>query len=145
MKTILKSEMRLDRLQQLFHSEGCEAQLLGNSLAPQDSYLRVDFPEPPPLIVWFDDLHLRMRVLVASNEERDQLDFELLNEDALGVNQNIEYFGTLNPGGLTGITIDYRLPCSQGILEVTVMQAAKEMVQGGANYRKMLNFFCRKK
>lgn len=154
MKFIINNEMCLERLQQLFQSEGYVAQIV--ELLPaapelgldRDAYLKVDFPECPSLIVWFDiynDSHLRMRVIVASREERDQLHVEQLNRHALGANQNIEYFGVFNPGGLTGITLEYRLPCGGGILEGTVLQAAKEMFQGGANAREMLQLFRHKK
>lgn len=138
----------------MFQSEGYTAQVV--VLPPpepaldldRDAYLQVDYPEYPSLIVWFDkhvDSHLRMRVLVASRKERDQLDQKKINEDALAINQNIEYFGALNPGGLTGITLEYRLPCGSGILEATVLQAAKELLQGGANAKEMLPFFRAKK
>lgn len=147
MKVILKNELSLEILQNIFHSEGYSAEITEYlSAAPnlnlhRDAILKVVFPGCPSVIVW-DDIYansqLRMRVVVISCEARDQFDKDELIRDADNINQQIEYFGTLSPNNLLGITLEYRLPYAPGVLEGTILQAATEMARGGSAAKKYL-------
>jgi hypothetical protein len=145
MKGILNHEMSLERVQSLFQSHGHSADVIEVLPAapeldlPRDAYLRVNFADRLPVIVFVDihaDCQLRMRVIVASREERYQLDEDELIDWATDMNQQLECFGALSPRSLMGITIEYRLPYDQGILEGTILRAAEEMARGSVRARQ---------
>lgn len=135
MGTIQDDEMGLERLMGIFANEPCSARIaLNTARALNDGYLEVSYPGCPPVILWPDaqlEHQLRMRVLVAPRDVRDQLDALALLQAADDVNQQVLYFGTFSPSGLLGITLEYRLPYASGILANTITRAAELMAQGG--------------
>ncbi|KAB2310662.1 hypothetical protein F8A87_08220 [Betaproteobacteria bacterium SCN2] len=148
MNIINATEMSLERMHSIFQSKGCQTEIVETLPADpdlglsRDAYLHVDFPQHLPVVVWLDshaDHQIRMRVIVADREHRDQMGETELMNFAADCNQQIQYFGSLSPRNSLGITLEYRLPYNQGILENTIFRAAEEMSFGGWYARKHIS------
>lgn len=150
MNVISEDTMTLEQILSLCRSKQLSAQIVellpaepALGLGP-DAYLKIDYPDNLSVITWIDTYarcQLRMRVVIIPRDERDRIEDSVLLDWAADLNQQIECLGTVSTRNLLGVTLEYRLPYQDGILEQTVLSAAEQLAQGASWVRKSLRRF----
>jgi hypothetical protein len=126
MQIINEGEMSERRLHQMFSAAGVSAGLEENR--GWGETVRVQY-EDAQVIVWVqqaqrESCQLRFRSIVIPKKELGPLDTEAL-EDVWDFNQQLEAYGAVSTTSALGITIEYRLPFKNGVLDETVLAVAR--------------------
>jgi len=105
----------------------------------EDAYVKVFYPEGQAVIFWIlpNESLLKMRTVLLGRTELDLLSKQAQqfgikinwDEKLAFENQNAGGFGTLNVN-LVGLTLDYALPYSEGVLDETVLLSGENLVRG---------------
>ena len=126
MQIITAGEMTEKRLRQMFSTAGVSASLQENR--GWGEIVRLDY-ENAQVIVWVEQAQrescqLRFRSIVIPEKELGTLDAEAL-EEAIDFNQQVSAYGAVSTTNALGITIEYRLPFKNGVLDETVLAVAR--------------------
>lgn len=128
MDIILENEMTLERLQNLFQSKQLPVEMV-----KRDDYLKIGFPNSVFVAVWIDQYikyELRMRVVLCKRDKQKLVQEIEWLEFAAQNNQQLNFFGAFSPNNILGVTLEYRLPFTGGILDQTIWLAAERLVGG---------------
>lgn len=140
MKIINELDLSLESMLEVFEEKDISANVVEVSPADESLGLRRDAfleltSDSRKVIIWTNcngdpDPTLRMRVVLLNQKHRKNIGQDKLTSLIGNMNQNAQCFGTVDGENGLGVTLEYKLPFKQGILDETIYSAYEELLKG---------------